>query len=458
MTKSKFQIFRSKYILYALIAILIMLIIGVGTSLYAKNKIKDQLQRIDNLTYKDLNVNFFLGNVELNEINYSWLKEKEDTSRITIRTVDLGGISFWKLLKENKLIIDQLSISGSECQILELPKFEINDTSRTASKDEFKDITIKKLKLQNSSIDYTDSVGWHLTIANADIELDSISYSNDSLNYKDLVCSIYKINHVTKNGLHDFSLSKVKANSLDGSIQLDSLSIFPKHSWASWKNHVPWKKARLHFDAPKIEIAGVNFDNLIDNPSFVSELLVVNDAHLRVQVDEDIDVCNSCYKAFVHEKLLKANLPINIEKAEVKNSSIYVEAYDKSDQRLIDVEFDNLYASIYNVTNIDTIIASNPKIIADVQTLFAKQSQLKTQIQFALNDPNYGYVIDAELGAIDLLDFNKKIQKGAKLLSNDQTIYKLLLENDELISIFVVSIKTATQKLNNQPSTIVNQK
>lgn len=42
---------------------------------------------------------------------------------------------------------------------------------------------------------------------------------------------------------------------------------------------------------------------------------------------------------------------------------------------------------------------------------------------------------------------NLKIQKGANLISDFETLEKLLKENDELISIFVVSIKTASNKL-----------
>ncbi|GGZ45703.1 four helix bundle protein [Mesonia mobilis] len=43
---------------------------------------------------------------------------------------------------------------------------------------------------------------------------------------------------------------------------------------------------------------------------------------------------------------------------------------------------------------------------------------------------------------------NLKIQKGAKLVSNVESIDKLLKENNELISIFVISVKTSTSKLN----------
>jgi four helix bundle protein len=42
---------------------------------------------------------------------------------------------------------------------------------------------------------------------------------------------------------------------------------------------------------------------------------------------------------------------------------------------------------------------------------------------------------------------NLKIQKGANLISNLDSLEKLLKENDELISIFVASTKTASNKL-----------
>lgn len=42
---------------------------------------------------------------------------------------------------------------------------------------------------------------------------------------------------------------------------------------------------------------------------------------------------------------------------------------------------------------------------------------------------------------------NMKIQKGAQLILDIEGLDKLIKENDELISIFVVSIKTASLKL-----------
>jgi len=40
-----------------------------------------------------------------------------------------------------------------------------------------------------------------------------------------------------------------------------------------------------------------------------------------------------------------------------------------------------------------------------------------------------------------------KIQKGAQLILDIQQLDKLVIENNELISIFVASIKTASKKL-----------
>jgi len=42
---------------------------------------------------------------------------------------------------------------------------------------------------------------------------------------------------------------------------------------------------------------------------------------------------------------------------------------------------------------------------------------------------------------------NMRIQKGAKLITDVVSLDKLIKENDELISIFVTSIKTASSKL-----------
>jgi len=45
---------------------------------------------------------------------------------------------------------------------------------------------------------------------------------------------------------------------------------------------------------------------------------------------------------------------------------------------------------------------------------------------------------------------NMKTQKGADLVKNIEKLNYLIKENDELISIFVVSIKTSSQKIKNR--------
>ncbi len=42
---------------------------------------------------------------------------------------------------------------------------------------------------------------------------------------------------------------------------------------------------------------------------------------------------------------------------------------------------------------------------------------------------------------------NMKIQRGAKLISDVDNLNRLMVENDELISIFVASIKTASNRI-----------
>lgn len=92
--------------------------------------------------------------------------------------------------------------------------------------------------------------------------------------------------------------------------------------------------------------------------------------------------------------------------------------------------------------------------------LFASEHLAKQLIRSATSSAlNYGEARSAE-STRDFLHkmkiclkelreslINMRIQKGAKLITDVDYLYKLVKENNELISIFVASIKTASMKL-----------
>jgi len=223
-----------------------------------------------------------------------------------------------------------------------------------------------------------------ISLLNATIQVDDLNYQPDSSVYK------YQTKHVALDWFGQ-------------DLKVDSFRLVPLYRKDNWSQQFEYKKSRLDLRLPQLLASGVNFREALQSKKIKFEKLQLVGGQLEVFIDKNKPLCPDCYKAFPQEKLLKSASIIDIDLIEVKKSNIVV-IIEKEDKGK--VQFEEVYASIYNVTNDSLKIKENESVKADVITQFMGSTKMEVQFEFLLNSPSFVYRYDAQVAAMDLRKLN----------------------------------------------------
>jgi len=410
---------QKPYLKYFTFSIITIFILSLGANLFIKNKVKNRLAIIEGLSHQKIDANILFRKITINEIQYKWSSERQDSSNIYCQEIDIVGISWWNLLVDNNLTINNLTIENLN-GIIKSP-FTFSQKKETPSEQSqpLKDIFIENLFLKETTIDFTHLDDWNAKLEDLNLHIQQLHYPTaqpkKSLDYTDFNLSFANASWMLKDGLYSLHCAKFDSKMSSQNLLVTNLELRPQYSKATWKNYIPHKKARLHLKIPKVEMMKINYQKLLGGEGLWAEDLTLHQANLDVFSSKELPPCVDCYKSFIHEKLLKAKLPINLKKIQLKENKIHINTINEQVENMINISFDNIFASIYNVTNIKENIKANSKIIADIKSLVAGEAKLETQINFYLDSPLFAYQINAKVNQFDLTKINKIFDFGAKV-------------------------------------------
>ncbi|MGY8909849.1 MAG: hypothetical protein ACKVIG_08325, partial [Flavobacteriales bacterium] len=182
---------KKLYIKIALILLTIIILYKVA-DIYGTRKI-DAFLKSKDIAYKDVSVNFLLGNVSLKDVNY-----QKDSLYFKADKIALDGFSYINYLQNEELIFsdletDDLKITGN---FLHQPKKtdSIKNEENTKTK-KLPKIKIQEIDLKDIEIDVLKSDKFPLKVKNIaieidDFELDTILKNSIPFKYSDIKTSI----------------------------------------------------------------------------------------------------------------------------------------------------------------------------------------------------------------------------------------------------------------------------
>lgn len=420
------QFFNSsllRKISYAVAGFLVLILAAsVILSQVVKSKMAERLP--GELKYESLDVQLFWTGINLKNIHYAIVDSTGESTDLKCDLVQLKGISWRDLLFDKQLTVNELRVENvNGIFIHPVAKVEADTVSKKAAKRDLETILVKNFYLEDLNIRYIRRKEWQLKTEGLKLELNQTHYTlaqaEKALKYKGFKLSCDQIEWLPKSGHYDLATDNFIADSNGESLEVSNFQLKPKHSKADWKNHFRYKKSRLDLKVPKISGNGIDWVKLIDGKGFSGEKLTINGAKLYVRSTPELPSCMDCYKAMLHEKLVKAKLPIDIGILKLKNSLIAVEVPEKGGAETAKLTFEKVTGTIENVTNIPAKIAAKNEISADISASLMGESQLDAKFNFALNDPNFSYGYSATLERLDLVEFNKllRLSKNAKIKS-----------------------------------------
>jgi len=153
------------------------------------------------------------------------------------------------------------------------------------------------------------------------------------------------------------------------------------------------EKEIYNFNFPSIELAGFNWNRLINSGELIIPKLSAEKPDIDIHYIRENDPNYGKEGSYPNQLLLEVGLKTNIEQLNIRNGHLtYNEVTKKGDEGTI--EFAAIQGSFSNITNMPAAIAHNKSCIVKLNGSFMNKSPLSVNFDLSLSDKKGGFKVD----------------------------------------------------------------
>ena len=391
-----------------MLAIGLLTLILFGLHSYAESALKQRfviLLKEAGLEYGVINVNPFSRNAEITNLKYQL-----DGKVIIAHSLKLNSFNVYEYLVNGNFEFGEVIVSNPDFTISKSHSNNINDSADVKWNHFQKILKIEKLVFEEGSLSlFKDSISQNQFYSHfKSAEFSKVSVTSAKLekqfpfqyqNYKLRLDSVY----YKMNKEHDLTIGK--ANIQNGGGEIRAIYITPIYSKKDFHKHIAYRKDRIELEIPKLRVDYLQFKFENDSLWVQNPTMEIDDLKLNIFRDQKSIEDNRT--KYLYSKLIR-DIPIklSLDTVKIENASItYEEKYEKSDNPGV-VDFRRMYASIYNLSNIDMCAKEFSDTYIDMKTRFLGEADLQVKWHFNSSNRNDDFKISGNLGALSASNMN----------------------------------------------------
>lgn len=384
-----------------------------------ENFLDTQLPENLDVAYESLDVSLWNGRVVLQQpkIVNKGKHSSKTILEVELDTVMIDGFGLWNYLVHDNVHVKSVQLRSPKLfynHNSAIPKNEYKNTSITQLHNE---IRLDRFLVHNAQIgikDFeTDSLllrTQQLTVTVKDIAIDQASvkqripfnYSAYNISYEDLFYNM---------GTYE-NLEIASATLTQDQIIFNDLKMYTKYSKGTFDKMIQIE--RDHFDVTVSSLVleehhfGYESDSIF---YFKSPKVTFEDSKMHIYRNKLI--VNDLKRKSLYSKMLR-DLKFNLTLGEVflKNATIVYSEKVNTGMGAGKLSFTNLNADIKNISN---TYGETERTVLDIDAVFMKQTPLKVNWEFDVNDPNDLFVFKVDLGKLPASDLNPFSQPNLKV-------------------------------------------
>ena len=378
----------------------IILLLLFVTGIIAKQKIKEYAGENlkDVLAYEELDVKIFRRRITL--------KAPEITLKngsVEAREILLNGLSYYRLLSDNKIILENVEIREPKIILKQIP--EDSPEPEEASENSFRqDVLIKSFRILDGTVRRmggpSSDENLYLSLKSFyidDLAVDSSTVKNNvPFNYSGYGFEGDSLKMLF-DGQHDLSIGSFSSDK--NNLELRELRIIPKYDKIEFQKHIPYEKDRFVVFINRVAVDDFSYDLENDDPELRSSLIRVSGADLEVYRNKLMPP-DPRRKPLYSEKIRKMPIRINFSKIEVEGSKIVYEEKMQETRPPGVVSFSDVNAKIENMTNMDLAIEDFPKTVVNATALFLSNTPVELDWEFDISNELESFTISGSFGRI----------------------------------------------------------
>ena len=396
------------------------IVLSKNASGYLRNSLKKSLPTHVSVDFDTCEVNLFSRSIIIKNVKGS-IHNKLDASihhSVEIDKLSLSGIHILSFLlnKEieiNNILFDTINLALSKELLYNSDSTFIKQSDQNRTQD-FKSLTIDNFKINKLNLkvagDSTKEIEAKIELKLADIKIQSFERLKETLHFELQESKVSDILITPDTSFYNFSVKSIEVDNSQNII-IDSIKVIPRYAKYDFGKRAGKQIDRLQAIIPELKINHIHTSSLYESMFHISSLYI-NDPTLIAFRDKR--------QPFIKDK--KVPLPIDlirkfpykfsIDTINLLSASITYEEFPVEGDSSGSVRFENLNASIFNLTNDTTSIIDHVDL--DVETTFMNTGLLKASFDLPLRKGKR-YTANGSLSGFPLPELNPAVEPLAKM-------------------------------------------
>jgi len=407
----------------------------------------DSLYRI---TYDTIDIDEVDGEIVIRNLQLtpdSTYKKSNDSTlpknllQVTIPEIIITGVQTDAAVLDKEIIAATIKLTSPVVTMF-TNRQSVNETDSTQTTDKIYKVLLRGLeKISVDTILITDA-DYHIcqwsngdTIfssskINAQLHHINISDSTSTdtsrvLFAQNATLDVNKILIRRSNQLYYYQFNEIQLQSREKTFTIENLHIIPLLGEAAHMRAVKWQTDRLDFDLYNLLFKQVNVQEIL-NGNLIAEELSIKNAQFKIFRDKSYPMKNENKVGhYPQQLLLKVPIDVALKKVIIQDGDIeYKEKNPQTGSSGI-VVFNNIHASLHNVTNCRDKIRDNSLFTVHFNSRFLNKIPLSATLQFYLKSKNGKFTVNGSMKSTDATIFNPLSKPMALIEINSGTINSL---------------------------------
>lgn len=358
-----------KFLLYATLLIIILIIGFFAIDYYVAKKVKNSLDKQSSISYKELNINTFFGSLSLEDFHFD-----DDFQNVKVKKCDVSIDIFDYLMQ------DEIKIESITAENLDLNLNQSKDDKNESSFD-IDTLNIDKIHLKNAKLSLRNKSEKLLDITKLNIQADNISWplADDYLWLKnsnlkvDAVEFRYELDELHFLKTDNFTFDKKTLSCTNFTIQ-------PKYSKSDYIDYIKTEKDRIQLKTSSLAI-----NNLYLSKEKNKKLrlhipqMQINDSDLNIYRDKTIADDHSI-KPLYSQALRELGFQVQVDTFSLSSLDLTYQEFINKNKKACEIKFNSIKGQVTNLHN--SINANQPEIKAGFQGKFTPNSMIDFRLNF----------------------------------------------------------------------------
>ncbi|NIG52755.1 hypothetical protein [Chitinophaga sp. Cy-1792] len=447
----KFHINKGLKVLLLVLSVLIVAVLALGIYLNIRwnktirNELKSYVRDISDSLYvaefKDARLNVFTGSLTVEQASmrldsavYQRMLAKHiapsATYQFKVEKLQLKYFRPWRYFQRKVLSASELTVTAPDV-ILEENE-NVVDTSKEETAYEhistkMKSILISTLQLDSTNIKYTfirkDSSRIihqfrNLGILVNDFLIDSLALEDPGriLYARNYVVKMRDYRFMSKDSLYWMNIRNISYDAAAQIFNIGQFDMTPALSKEEFQQKIGFQQDYYQLSFSDISTEHLSITRLLQDQQIWADKIVIHGGNIDIYRDRRPPMPpGDKLGQFPNQQLARVPIPLFIDTLEGRRVHIQYTETSPLTNETGTIRFSNINGIFRNITNIDSMVARNDQLTADLDAIFMGSGKLKAHFDFTLGSKTGNFGVSGELSNMNGKDLNAVTKPLGKL-------------------------------------------